>query len=333
MSWDNFVESYQNEHLSGLSGATASRAMYPLDALKRAADPKSVADVDLAMLSDVASQWRSSGLSESTIKSNLGHIRAALNWAHSMGWRAKADVPAIKRAKKSTSSAPHKGRPITPREFGRMLKCVPDVVSSPRPWRMLLAGLWLSGLRLDEAIGLTWESGPEMFVTSAGSDRMYLRIHAEDEKGGSDRTYPITPDFERMLLRIRPVDHSGRRVFEIPKQRGAGLVSDKHFVSRVISKIGKRSGVVVNQKTGKFASAHDLRRSFGERWAMRPGITPQILMTLMRHESIETTLRYYALMNAVTVSDALRKSEGNKSGNREGQKNPLSIAIQSESST
>ncbi len=36
---------------------------------------------------------------------------------------------------------------------------------------------------------------------------------------------------------------------------------------------------------------HDLRRSFGERWATR--VMPQVLMELMRHESIEATMNYY----------------------------------------
>ena len=46
----------------------------------------------------------------------------------------------------------------------------------------------------------------------------------------------------------------------------------------------------------KYASAHDMRRSFGERWASR--VMPQVLMELMRHESIDTTLRYYVGRNA-----------------------------------
>ncbi len=46
----------------------------------------------------------------------------------------------------------------------------------------------------------------------------------------------------------------------------------------------------------KTASAHDLRRAFGERWAAR--LMPAQLMELMRHESIETTLSYYVGRNA-----------------------------------
>jgi hypothetical protein len=65
----------------------------------------------------------------------------------------------------------------------------------------------------------------------------------------------------------------------------------------------------------KHASAHDLRRSFGERWA--PRVMPQILMQLMRHESIETTLKFYVGRNAETTAEALWQAvSGNTSGNR-----------------
>jgi integrase len=88
-------------------------------------------------------------------------------------------------------------------------------------------------------------------------------------------------------------------------------------VGRITSKIGKKAGVKVltDQRTGKVkhASAHDLRRSFGERWAVR--VMPQVLMQLMRHESIDTTLRYYVGRNAETTSEALYQAMGNTLGN------------------
>ena len=53
----------------------------------------------------------------------------------------------------------------------------------------------------------------------------------------------------------------------------------------------------------KYASLHDLRRSFGERWSVR--VTPQVLMALMRHEAIETTMGFYVGLNAQTTADAV----------------------------
>ena len=60
--------------------------------------------------------------------------------------------------------------------------------------------------------------------------------------------------------------------------------------------------------------AHDLRRSFGEQWASR--VMPQVLMELMQHETIDTTLKFYVGRNAETTAAALYEAfQGNKSGN------------------
>lgn len=72
----------------------------------------------------------------------------------------------------------------------------------------------------------------------------------------------------------------------------------------LIRDIGKAAGVVVND-SGKFASAHDLRRAFGTRWAQK--VMPPTLMILMRHEDINTTLRYYV---GLTTADAGREIYG-----------------------
>ena len=65
----------------------------------------------------------------------------------------------------------------------------------------------------------------------------------------------------------------------------------------------------------KFASAHDLRR-FGERWASR--VMPQVLMELMRHESIETTMKFYVGRNAQTTADVLVGGPPGQAGNTSG---------------
>jgi integrase len=76
-----------------------------------------------------------------------------------------------------------------------------------------------------------------------------------------------------------------------------------------VRRIGKAARVVVDERVRgeevrtKYASAHDLRRSFDERWALR--VMPQVLMELMRHESIETTQKYYVGRNAQRTADVL----------------------------
>lgn len=53
----------------------------------------------------------------------------------------------------------------------------------------------------------------------------------------------------------------------------------------------------------KYASAHDLRRNFGTRWA--PRVMPATLCELIRHKTIETTMRYYVEANAKSTATAL----------------------------
>lgn len=83
--------------------------------------------------------------------------------------------------------------------------------------------------------------------------------------------------------------------------------------------------MIVNKADKKSASAHDLRRAFGNRWASR--VKPATLQLLMRHSSIETTLLYYVAQDADDVGDELwrehSKSQPDKSASvqeRSGQK-------------
>jgi integrase len=77
-------------------------------------------------------------------------------------------------------------------------------------------------------------------------------------------------------------------------------------VIKVMAMIGEKSGVVVSvdQKgRKKYASAHDFRRAFGDRWALR--VMPTVLMQLMRHESSETTMRYYVGRSVQATGDVV----------------------------
>lgn len=105
-----------------------------------------------------------------------------------------------------------------------------------------------------------------------------------------------TPEAARTGFVFNPMSKRGWRV-------------TKHQMGVIICDIGKAAGVKVNtitklgKESVKYASAHDLRRSFGERWASR--LMPQVLKELMRHESIETTLNFYVGRNAQTTAKVI----------------------------
>ncbi|MDP6554896.1 MAG: site-specific integrase, partial [Pirellulaceae bacterium] len=97
-------------------------------------------------------------------------------------------------------------------------------------------------------------------------------------------------------------------VFNPTKRRGQGRYTDLRQVGRVISKIGRAAEVFVTDD-GKPASAHDLRRSFGQRMA-DAGLPPRDLQAIMRHSSMATTEKYYLTNRASDQAERIAKYLG-----------------------
>lgn len=169
------------------------------------------------------------------------------------------------------------------------------------------AGLWLSGLRLSDATALYWnrEDCPEAkcLEVDLSGKRPMLLIPAGFDKSKKERILSIAPEFAEFLLATPEAERVGT-VFHLKRRRKRYDGEIRLIqVSNVISEIGRKANVKVNTETGKTASAHDLRRSFGQRWAAR--VMPQILMQLMRHEDISTTMKYYVGREAEATADVL----------------------------
>lgn len=301
--WADFRLRYEQEILAGLALTTELKAGTIFDTLEAVVSPTYVDQVNEKAIGRLVKALRDRGRSESTIEGYQARIKAALRWAKDH--KIIARVPTIKKPKRAKSSKVMKGRPITLEEFERMLTKVPNVVGDDRAesWRFYLRGLWVSGLRLGESLELWWDRDDRLSLDFSGKYPM-LRITAEAEKGHKDRLLPIVPEFAEFLEAIPGEDREGRVFNPKPsRQHGSRMRTDS--VSKVVCQIGKAANVVVQTVEGKvkYASAHDLRRAFGERWAMK--VMPTVLMVLMRHESIDTTMRYYVGRNAETVADSV----------------------------
>ena len=77
----------------------------------------------------------------------------------------------------------------------------------------------------------------------------------------------------------------------------------------VIATIAKRAGILVKPHEKKFASARDLRRSLGTRWAKR-NIAPAELRKFIRHTRLETTLEFHVLIDADDLASHLWANYG-----------------------
>jgi integrase len=320
MAWADFRTRYEDEVLGSLAAATDRKVSGVFNSIESILSPKRLRDLTAQRLSYFQSKLREAGRSENTIKSCLAHLQAALNWAVSQ--RILSAAPTIQFPKRAKGGKMMKGRPITGEEFDRMIAAAAKVVGADRApsWTHYLRGLWLSGLRLAESLELCWDRDDKLCVDLSGK-RPMLRIPAALEKGNKDRLLPMAPEFAEFLLAIPEADRTGY-VFHPAADRRHGERLGRFAVCNTVCAIGKRAGVKVETKTKgdketvKYASAHDLRRSFGERWSSR--VMPQVLMELMRHESIETTLRFYVGKNAQATADVLWEAHGKAIGNTFG---------------
>jgi integrase len=345
--WGQFRQRYENEVIPGLANRTADKIATVFNAIEKALPRVAkgkLADLNPEAISRFQAFLRNGKRSENTIAGYLAHLRAALAWAHEQGMIST--VPKIKRpqrAKKGGKGSKSKGPGISGEEFERLVGKIPAAlvesrhrkraidrktrinkghavrpVTDPAPvevppatvesWRHYLTGLWLSGLRLAESLVFYWDRGDGLRVELDGR-RPMLRIPAECEKGHRDRLLPMTPDFAEYLLRTPEADRRGP-VFRPLMLSGNPATATQ--AGRMVALMGELAGVVVNTdpKTNKrkFASAHDLRRSFGNRWAKR--VMPAVLQKLMRHESIQTTMGYYVDLDADELAEDLYRDYG-----------------------
>lgn len=321
IGWDQFRERFEREYLLSLSEGTQNKYATVFKSFESVIVIKNLATINAQHLSRYQSELRADGLREPTIKGYLSYLHKALKWAKSQ--EMIKDVPPVNMPKRAKATKVMRGRPVTGEEFDRMLLVSPDVVGKKHgeSIRYLLNGLWWGGLRLDEALRLTWTHGGFCLVEIDG--HYYFRIEQEAEKGATDRLLPVAPQFEQMLPNIPP---KRGFVFNPTFNRMKTHRPRLDTMSKIVSRIGEKAGIITDIRTDKngdelriHATAHDLRRGFGTRWASL--VQPKLLMEMMRHSSIETTMKFYVVGNAQQASQTLwnvvnSEQNGNKSGNK-----------------
>ena len=315
ITWQHFRERYTAEHLASLKPKSVESANYALDAVKTHLDPDRLVKVNAAALSKLQAKLREVKVKEitgkdgetrivktkskeTTIASVLRHVRAALGWAVSVGMLSA--VPKINMPKGSKGRK-MKGGAVVGEQFDRMIAAVPKVrPKDSAEWVRYLTALWLSGLRLQESVALSWEADSPFAVDLTGR-RPRFRIKGTDQKNGNDQLLPLTPDFAEFLLQTPEAERVGL-VFRL-NVAGTSIPLTAHSVGKLVSEIGEKAGAIVNAVDRKTGSAHDLRRAFATRWARK--VAPAILQKLMRHASIQTTMGYYVDLDVDEMADEL----------------------------
>lgn len=268
---------------TGLSENTASDYDTTLNLFQASQKPKRVSDLDEDRIRDFINELRQKGRSIETLRKHVRNLSAILEWAKTD--RLINSVPELPKLGRRRAKNLSRGRPLKKKEFKELIKAVPRVVGMVRAkdWADGLTCLWLSGLRLGEAISLHWTDETQIIPDV---ERGVLVVPPELEKSGKGSYCPMADGFADWLENRQPKDGE---ILRFPRGRVVktwNAESHLNYVSKTISAIGEESAVVVGE-TGKPASAHDLRHSFGTRWARK--VMPAVLQTRMRHESVQTT--------------------------------------------
>lgn len=309
ISWDDFRDRFDDDYLAEQSVNYQKNVGVTLDLVERVMSPDRLGRLTEAWLNQFRNRVRA-GRSPATVGKYLQHLRTLLEWAKDQKYIR--EVPAFPKQKKratKSSKAKGKGRAITTEEFERILAKSPTESLS-----RLLRGLWLSGLRLGEALALTWDEWEDGILVEIDGDDVYLLIDGDDQKNGEAVVYPVVDEFADFLKATPDCQRLG---FVFNPSNATGRVSRRvDTVSGWIIEIGAAAGVKVDQKPGtdadgnpvlitKFASAHDLRRAFGFRWSLI--VPPMVLRDLMRHASVQTTEQFYVGQDAKRTLEAVRK--------------------------
>jgi len=304
-TWAEFVKKLKTDFFPGLEKTSQCKIQGTLNLIEDRIDPGRIVGLREAQISEIVAHLRELGRSEYTIRGHLANLRNILGWAVRQKLLAKS--PHVEMPPEPAES--DRGRPITGEEFDRKKNAVAGVVGEQNAagWIRMLDGLWLSGFRLGEAHKFHWTDQSKITPDLTGRKPL-LRIQAKSQKAKVFTLMPMTPDFARWLLETPKPDRHGYVFNPIDKR---GRRASEENCGKTISAIGEAAGIKVGE--GKFSSAHDLRRAFGLRWASK--VRAAILMQLMRHASIATTLKFYAHADAQAAADELWRDETNTSTN------------------
>lgn len=292
LTWSEFRDRYEEQVLTARRASTAANMASTMNRIEEVLSPRLLKQAAKASkMSEFNASLLADGLTLYSVKRHLSNARALFRWAYRMEYLDRAPYIPFPDPRDLERS---KGRAITEEEFDRIVEVIPKVVGEERArdWTRLVRGLWLSGLRLGEALRLSWDDGD--FVVDLNAELPRFRVRKSGEKSKRGGRYPITPDFFCFLIEeFQPEERTGL-VFHASSKSKPELAYCTNNASRVIVGFGQRAGVkagIGRKGATHFASAHDFRRSFGVRWAKR--VDEEELRRLMRHSTIETTREFY----------------------------------------
>lgn len=275
--WPEFVRRYLAEVMASRRPNTQRAAKRVLEQFGKLANIKTMEDVNERAVSQFTERRRAKGFKEITLAGNLAYLRAALRWAARQKFLRTAPAIDLPKLPKKLHI-----KTISRDDWG---KIIVEAERSQPEWVPLLWTAWHTGMRRGELMATRWANDGDGPWIDLERDRIW--IPAQWAKADADSWLPIHPDLRAILAAV-----------DRPSNGPAFLNErcDPSDVSRTFRAICERAGVR--------AKLHDIRRTFGTRYAHL--VHAHVLQRLMRHASISTTLKYYADLDD-GLADAIRR--------------------------
>lgn len=299
-TWGELKDRYRTEKFPDLRRSSQLNVEATLKLVDDVIGPHLAKSLNEKTIPKLWDHLRTEKRSEATINRHKRTLRAIVRWAKQNGIVATAPHIGTKVVKGA------KGRALTGEEIDRLhAQARKQLGDRAESWVFLLKGLEYSGLRLGEALECTWDDTSRIWIDWSGQ-RPALVIPAHMQKGDRDTVMPMSDEMIALLQSVEECER-GPFVFNPEPERDHKLQRPRlDTVSATICELGKAAGIKTKDHTDqakvKFASAHDLRRTFGSRMATR--VPAQVLQKLMRHASIQTTLEFYVDLDERDLIDA-----------------------------
>lgn len=274
MTWTEFTEKYLEDRYADRSAQSQTKIRSLFSKFASLNRPKLLLDVTEEMIAEYARHLRRKKFKATTIQTHLAHLSSAMRWAQRNRLINQApNVEPVSVPKKRSV------RSLDAEEFAKLKQ------SLPADWQVFACAAWLTGMRRNELFYLEWSQG-DGSRPYIDWKRNRIEIPAEANKSGQDQWVPIHPDLKLLLWESRKEKGRIFTLSESPRE-----------VSRKFSRLAQSAGVK--------ATLHDLRRSFGTRYARV--VPAQVLQKLMRHADIKTTLEFYVDLDSA-LEEAILKA-------------------------
>ena len=306
VTWDVFRDAYEDAEVVEMRDSTQVTTIGQLNNFENVMAPRNLKQITFEWLERYRELRKARGIADATIQGDFRALKAALSWAKRKGFIAQLpNFPSSgnkKGRRGSRKSRKGRGKPLSETQFAKMRKAARTLENTDgESLDWLLQVLWWSGLRLEEALKLTWDEWGEGIVVDLSDEYGILIFEYGDQKNGEDDdACTMAPQFQDLLETVPEDDREGYVVNV--KLSGGKVCRHRPTVGKRISAAGEKAGIRVSPV--KHASAHDLRRSFGLRWAME--VPSLVLKDMMRHATVQTTEQYYVSTNAQELGAMLR---------------------------